>query len=89
MTAQDANGAWLAVFGDSHGTILQAVCTAMRQVPPNAIREAIQNIQRAEATGPMLDPSNCRGQWFDRASEWKEVAKGLLALRLLLPEDIT
>lgn len=75
------------VVGEEHGATLALVFTMLASIPPEALSAGLDRLSRAEALGPMLDPSAWTdGKLFDNALAMKQAMRKALALRQVLPE---
>lgn len=78
---------WVTFVGDGYGEALQMALVVLMQVPVDRLAKAIDDINRTEALGPMLDPSAyLDGKRWKNAADYKRVLRAALELRRALPE---
>lgn len=81
---QDAPG-FAPFVGERYAEPLRITLLMLATIPPEVLSEAYNKIARAEAVGPMLDPTAWRGDQWRRADEYKQLFVALVQVRALLP----
>lgn len=89
----EAQDFWCVVLQDDElGHNVRNLLSLLTLIPKKKLQgasvAAMQNIERASAIGPLLNPTAwLGGERFDNARETKAVLKALIALRDLLPDQ--
>lgn len=81
---------WSTILGEEYGPGVRFALQMISMVPVEKLSEAINDINRAESIGPIVDPSAwIGGKRFRNAEEYKRVLSVLVGLRKVLPDGKT
>lgn len=80
---------WVTFVGEGYGEALHTALVVLMQVPADRLAKAIDDINRTEALGPMIDPTAyLDGTRWKNASDYKRVLRAALELRRALPDEV-
>lgn len=76
-----------AFVGEDSAPALDSLLTMLALLPPDVLWGAVRQIDRAEAVGPLLDPTAWMGNQFARALKWKQLFEHLARASDMLHEQ--